>query len=67
MQFDSTVLFTLCGSQDASTSSRKRFVEGKSLAQQLAEQKEEKDAEWKKANNPFQPPPSLTDDGFVCF
>mmetsp|Transcript_12371 Transcript_12371/g.18452 ORF Transcript_12371/g.18452 Transcript_12371/m.18452 type:complete len:185 (-) Transcript_12371:200-754(-) len=33
---------------------------GKSLAQQLQENEEKKDAEWKAANNPFQPPPSMT-------
>lgn len=35
---------------------------GKSLAEQLAENAEKKDLEWKEANNPFRPPPSMTED-----
>uniref|UniRef100_A0A7S2X6R3 FAM192A/Fyv6 N-terminal domain-containing protein n=1 Tax=Lotharella oceanica TaxID=641309 RepID=A0A7S2X6R3_9EUKA len=35
---------------------------GKSLAEQLQENAEKKDAEWKAANNPFRPPPSMTEE-----
>mmetsp|Transcript_12966 Transcript_12966/g.18126 ORF Transcript_12966/g.18126 Transcript_12966/m.18126 type:complete len:194 (+) Transcript_12966:83-664(+) len=35
---------------------------GKSLAEQLKENADKKDAEWKEQNNPFRPPPSMTDE-----
>ncbi|GAB5369924.1 hypothetical protein AAMO2058_001447900 [Amorphochlora amoebiformis] len=35
---------------------------GKSLAEQLADNEEKKDAEWKAKNNPFQPKPAMTEE-----
>lgn len=39
-----------------------RMAGRKSLAQQLAENREAHDEEWKRTHNPFQPPPGVDED-----